>query len=41
MYNVDGDRTFAVTDELNWQFGSQKQFTLSSEADASSRATTT
>lgn len=35
MYNVDGDRTFAVTDELNWQFGSQKQFTLSSEADAS------
>lgn len=35
MYNVDGDRTLAVTDELNWQFGAQKQFTLSSETDAS------
>lgn len=35
MYNADGDRTLAVTDELNWQFGSKKQFTIGSEADAS------
>lgn len=35
MYNVDGDRTFAVTNETEWQFGSKKQFSLSNEADAS------
>ncbi len=33
MYNVAGNRTAAVTNELNWQFGAKKQFTLSSETD--------
>lgn len=35
MYNVNGNNRAAVTNELNWQFGSKKQFTLSSETDAS------
>ncbi|MDO5395511.1 MAG: hypothetical protein Q4F07_06055 [Bacteroidales bacterium] len=35
MYNVQGDHRVAVTNELNWQFGSSKQFTLSSETDIS------
>ena len=35
MYNVHGDRSFAVTNELNWQFGATKQFMLSSETDCS------
>lgn len=33
MYNVDGTRSGGVTNELNWQFGSKKQFSLSSETD--------
>lgn len=33
MYNVDGNRTWAATNELSWQFGSKKQFTLSSNTD--------
>jgi len=33
MYNVDGDRSAAVTNSMSWQFGSTKQFTLSSETD--------
>ena len=33
MYNVNGQNTAAVTNSLNWQFGSTKQFTLSSETD--------
>ncbi|MCH5219041.1 MAG: outer membrane beta-barrel protein [Muribaculaceae bacterium] len=33
MYNVNGNRTWAVTNELKWQFGSTKQFTLSSNTD--------
>lgn len=33
MYNVDGTRSAGVTNELNWQFGSKKQFSLSSESD--------
>lgn len=35
MYNVAGNRTAAVTNELSLQFGSTKQFTLSSETDLS------
>lgn len=35
MYNVGGTRRYAVTDELSWQFGSRKQFSLSSETDFS------
>lgn len=34
MYNVNGNNRAAVTNELNWQFGSTKQFTLSSSTDA-------
>lgn len=33
MYNVDGNHTFAITNELSWQFGAKKQFTLSSASD--------
>lgn len=33
MYNVDGNHTWALTNELNWQFGATKQFTLSSTTD--------
>ena len=33
MYNVNGNKTAAVTNEIEWQFGSTKQFTLSSETD--------
>lgn len=33
MYNVNGNHTWAVTNELSWQFGSSKQFTLSSSTD--------
>lgn len=33
MYNVGGNHSYAFTNELNWQFGSSKQFTLSSETD--------
>lgn len=33
MYNVSGNTTKAITNELRWQFGSTKQFTLSSESD--------
>lgn len=32
-YNVDGNRIIAFTNEINWQFGATKQFTLSSETD--------
>ena len=34
MYNVDGNNTFSLLDELKWQFGSSKQFTLSSATRA-------
>lgn len=34
MYNVDGNNRAAITNELSWQFGSKKQFTLSSTTDA-------
>ena len=30
MYNVNGNRNFALTNELKWQFGSKKQFTFDS-----------
>ncbi|MCH5222311.1 MAG: outer membrane beta-barrel protein [Muribaculaceae bacterium] len=33
MYNVNGNRTWALTNELSWQFGAKKQFTLSSYTD--------
>lgn len=33
MYNVSGNRTWALTNELSWQFGASKQFTLSSMTD--------
>ena len=33
MYNVGGNRTVAFTNELSWQFGTKKQFTLWSETD--------
>ncbi len=33
MYNVDGNHTFAITNELSWQFGPKKQYTLSSNSD--------
>ena len=33
MYNVSGNTMKAVTNELRWQFGATKQFTLSSESD--------
>lgn len=33
MYNVDGTWSAGVTNELSWQFGSKKQFSLSSESD--------
>lgn len=33
MYNVDGNHTFAITNELSWQFGPKKQYTLSSTSD--------
>lgn len=35
MYNVSGDRRGAITNELSWQFGKTKQFTLFSTTDAS------
>lgn len=35
MYNVSGNDRAAVTNELSWQFGAAKQFTLSSSTDAS------
>lgn len=34
MYNASGNTRAAVTNELHWQFGSKKQFTLFSESDA-------
>ena len=34
MYNVNGNRTFAVSDNVSWQFGKNKQFTLSYTIDA-------
>ena len=33
MYNVDGNDTYALTNELSLQFGKTKQFTLSSTTD--------
>lgn len=33
MYNVDGNHSFAVTNELSWQFGPRKQYTLSTTHD--------
>lgn len=33
MYNVDGNHTFAITNELSWQFGPKKQYTISSTSD--------
>ncbi|MDE6644193.1 MAG: outer membrane beta-barrel family protein [Muribaculaceae bacterium] len=33
MYNVKGDYRAAITNELNWQFGPKKQYSLSSETD--------
>lgn len=33
MYNVNGNNRAAITNELSWQFGSKKQFTLSSNTD--------
>lgn len=33
MYNVSGNRIYAMTNELSWQFGGIKQFTLSSATD--------
>lgn len=35
MYNVNGDRRAAITNELSWQFGKKKQFTISTTSDAS------
>ncbi|MDE6109190.1 MAG: outer membrane beta-barrel family protein [Muribaculaceae bacterium] len=35
MYNVDGNRSAAVTNELAWQFGKRKQWSLTSTTDAS------
>lgn len=35
MYNVNGDRRVAITNELSMQFGPKKQFSLSSATDAS------
>lgn len=32
MYNINGDRSYSLTDDLKWQFGTKKQFTLSSYA---------
>lgn len=34
MYNVNGVNRFAITNELSWQFGKTKQFTLASTTDA-------
>ncbi len=34
MYNVDGNHSLAITDELSWQFGPKKQYTLSTTSDA-------
>ena len=34
MYNVGGNNRLAGTNELSWQFGAKKQFTLSSNTDA-------
>ncbi|MDE6207727.1 MAG: outer membrane beta-barrel family protein [Muribaculaceae bacterium] len=34
MYNVDGNHNFAITNELSWQFGPKKQYTLTSTSDA-------
>ena len=33
MYNVDGQRTFAISDNIEWQFGKNLQFTLSYGSD--------
>ena len=33
MYNVDGNHTAAMTNTANWQFGSAKQFALTSETN--------
>ena len=33
MYNVNGNYTWALTNELSWQFGSKKQFTFTSMTD--------
>lgn len=33
MYNVNGNNSFGVSDNLRWQFGNKKQFTLSSSTD--------
>lgn len=40
MYNVDGNREVAVTNEVSWQFGRAKQFTLASSTDAAIAAYT-
>lgn len=32
MYNINGNRSYSFTDDLKWQFGTKKQFTLSSYA---------
>ena len=34
MYNVDGNHRAAITNELSWQFGPRKQYTLASTSDA-------
>ena len=33
MYNVEGNRSFAFTNELKWQFGRSKQFTIDSYSE--------
>ena len=33
MYNINGDHSYSFTDDLKWQFGTKKQFTLSSYAE--------
>ncbi len=35
MYNVDGNRSAAVTNDLTWQFGRRKQWSLAATTDAS------
>lgn len=34
MYNVNGNHTFAISDNFEWQFGHTKQFTMSYGIDA-------
>lgn len=34
MYNVNGNRTLAISDNVQWQFGKKEQFTLSYGFDA-------